>query len=114
MEMQKGANPQYLEPVPKSFIAQLHAPKRAESQNQLTPELTPASVDPKTSHASVHRHALVSIAVGPIKDMLTEEVRRLRADVLVMGRSPQSGAVGRLRDLSYALVRDAPCPVLSV
>jgi nucleotide-binding universal stress UspA family protein len=59
-------------------------------------------------------HALVSIAIGPIKDMLTEEARRLRADVLVIGRSPQSGVLGRLRDLSYAIARDAPCPVLSV
>ena len=59
-------------------------------------------------------HALVRIASGPIKDMLTEEARRLRADVLVIGRSPRSGALGRLRDLSYALARDAPCPVLSV
>jgi nucleotide-binding universal stress UspA family protein len=59
-------------------------------------------------------HAPVSIAIGPIKDMLTEEARRLRADVLVIGRSPRSGVLGRLRDLSYALARDAPCPVLSV
>jgi nucleotide-binding universal stress UspA family protein len=59
-------------------------------------------------------HALVSVAIGPIKDMLTEEARRLRADVLVIGRSPQSGAQGRLQDLSYAIARDAPCPVLSV
>jgi nucleotide-binding universal stress UspA family protein len=59
-------------------------------------------------------HAHVSIAIGPIKDMLTEAARRLRADVLVIGRSPQSGMLGRLRDLSYAVARDAPCPVLSV
>src|SRR5229473_8397542 len=59
-------------------------------------------------------HGLVRIAIGPVKDMLTEEARRLRADVLVIGRSPRSGTVGRLRDLSYALARDAPCPVLSV
>ena len=35
----------------------------------------------------------------------------MRADVLVMGRSPQSGALGRMRDLSYAVVRDAGCPI---
>jgi nucleotide-binding universal stress UspA family protein len=34
-------------------------------------------------------HALVSIAIGPIGDMLTESARRLRADLLVIGRSPQ-------------------------
>jgi len=58
--------------------------------------------------------ALVSIAVGPIRDMLTEAARKLQADVLVIGRSPRSGVLGRLRDLSYALTRDASCPVLSV
>ncbi len=59
-------------------------------------------------------HAVVSIAIGSIKDMLTEEARRLRADVLVIGRTPHFGVLGRLQDLSYALARDAPCPVLSV
>jgi nucleotide-binding universal stress UspA family protein len=59
-------------------------------------------------------HAVVSIATGPIKGALTEAARRLRADVLVIGRSPQPGVRGRLRDLSYAIARDAPCPVLSV
>jgi nucleotide-binding universal stress UspA family protein len=76
------------------------------------------------SQASSHRieelqsaagsHALVRIAIGPIKDMLTDEARALRADVLVIGRSSQSAGLGRLGDLSYALARDAPCPVLSV
>ena len=59
-------------------------------------------------------HAVVRIAMGPIKHKLIEEARRLRADVLVIGRSPESGGLGRLRDLSYAVARDAPCPVLSV
>ena len=54
------------------------------------------------------------VSIGAIKDMLTEEARRLRADVLVIGRSPRSNVSGRLRDLSCAVVRDAPCPVLSV
>jgi nucleotide-binding universal stress UspA family protein len=59
-------------------------------------------------------HARVSIAIGPIKDALTEAASRLQADVLVIGRSSQCGAQGRLRDLTYAVVRDAPCPALSV
>ena len=62
----------------------------------------------------VGSHARVSIAVGPIKDALTEAACRLEADVLVIGRSSQPGSQGRLRDLTYAVVRDAPCPVLSV
>lgn len=62
----------------------------------------------------VGSHFRASIAIGPIKDVLTEVARRFRADVLIIGRSPQPGALGRLRDLAYAVVRDAPCPVLSV
>jgi nucleotide-binding universal stress UspA family protein len=59
-------------------------------------------------------HARVSIAFGAVKHMLTDAARRARADVLVIGRSVQSGSQGRMRDLTYAAARDAPCPVLSV
>jgi nucleotide-binding universal stress UspA family protein len=63
---------------------------------------------------NVGSEAPIQIIRGPIKDSLTEAARRFRADVLVIGRSPQSGFEGRLRDLTYAVVRDAPCPMLSV
>ena len=73
-----------------------------------------ASVRIEALQSVAGSRAPVSIAVGPIRDMLTEAARRLRADVLVIGRCPLSGVLGRLRDLSYAIARDAPCPVLSV
>ncbi len=63
---------------------------------------------------AVGSHAEVRIVVGPIKDALIEAARRLRADVLIIGRNPQGADMGRLRDLTYAMVRDAPCPVLSI
>lgn len=62
----------------------------------------------------VGSHAPVRIVVGPIKQALIEAACELEADVVVIGRSPEPGARGRLRDLTYAVVRDAPCPVLSV
>ena len=68
----------------------------------------------KELQSTAGSRAAVSVAVGPIKDILIGAARRLQADVLVIGRSPRPGSVGRLRDLSYAVVRDAPCPVLSV
>ena len=54
------------------------------------------------------------IAVGPVKEALLEEARRSDADVLVIGRSAQSEAGGRIRDLTYAMVRDSPCAVASI
>lgn len=56
----------------------------------------------------------VRIAGGPVKKVLVEEARRSDADVLVIGRSTEPDARGRMRDLTYAMVRDSPCPVASV
>ena len=57
---------------------------------------------------------MAQIVAGPIKQALLEAARQSNADVLIIGRSPQSGVQGRLRDLTYAMVRDSPFPVLSV
>lgn len=58
--------------------------------------------------------APVRIEVGSVKDALLEAALRSDADVLIIGRSPRPGAQGRMRDLTYAMVRDSPFPVLSV
>jgi nucleotide-binding universal stress UspA family protein len=42
----------------------------------------------------------VRVAVGSVKDALLEAARRSDADVLMIGRSPRSGAHGRMRDLT--------------
>jgi nucleotide-binding universal stress UspA family protein len=63
---------------------------------------------------TVGSDARVVVVIGPIRDALVEAASKLRTDALIIGRSPQPGSVGRMRDLTYAMVRDAPCPVLSV
>ncbi len=62
----------------------------------------------------VGSRASVRIAVGPVKEALLETAKQSDADVFIIGRSSQTGAHGRLRDLTYAMVRDSPFPVLSV
>ncbi len=56
----------------------------------------------------------VRITVGSVKKTLLRAVGEADADVLIMGRGPRSGSYGRLRDLSYAMIRDSPFPVLSI
>jgi nucleotide-binding universal stress UspA family protein len=56
----------------------------------------------------------VRVAVGSVKEALLEAALESDADVLMIGRSHQPGAHGRMRDLTYAMVRDSPFPVLSV
>jgi nucleotide-binding universal stress UspA family protein len=58
--------------------------------------------------------ATARIAKGPVKKALLEAACQSSADVLIVGRRPQAGALGRLRDLTYSLIRDSPFPVLSV
>lgn len=63
----------------------------------------------------VGSEASVSIAVGPVKETLLAQVQEIDADVLVIGRSHR-GALEHFEDpdLTYSLVRDSPCPVVSV
>ena len=58
--------------------------------------------------------APVRVAVGSVKKALLDAALESDADVLMIGRSHQSGAHGRMRDLTYAMVRDSPFPVLSI
>jgi nucleotide-binding universal stress UspA family protein len=64
-----------------------------------------------------HRQGLTAsahIAVGSPKDTLLQFVDQSEADVLIIGRSFTTGSPGRLTDLTYAIVRDSPFPVLSI
>jgi nucleotide-binding universal stress UspA family protein len=56
----------------------------------------------------------VRVAVGSVKQALLEAALEEDADVLMIGRRHERGAHGRMRDLTYAMVRDSPFPVLSV
>jgi nucleotide-binding universal stress UspA family protein len=62
---------------------------------------------------SVGSDASVSVATGPVKETVLNAVRQSSADVLVIGRGPDSSAHGLMRDLAYAFLRDSP-PVVSV
>jgi nucleotide-binding universal stress UspA family protein len=62
----------------------------------------------------VRSQASIRIAVGSVKEALIEAARQSDADVLMIGRSPRSGAHGRMRDLTYSMVRDSPYPVVSI
>ena len=62
----------------------------------------------------VGMEAPVRIAVGSVKEALLEAALESDADVLIIGRNHHPGSHGRMRDLTYAMVRDSPFPVLCV
>jgi nucleotide-binding universal stress UspA family protein len=56
----------------------------------------------------------VLIEEGNPAQVVQAAANRRNADVVVIGRSPREGVSGRLRTNAYSIVRDAPCPVVSV
>jgi nucleotide-binding universal stress UspA family protein len=66
---------------------------------------------------SLDRHGLHGqgeVIVGPIKEALIRSIVAQEADMLIIGRSDASPGSGLMTDLTYAMVRDAPVPVLCV
>jgi nucleotide-binding universal stress UspA family protein len=51
---------------------------------------------------------------GDIPDKVQQTAERLHADLLVIGRSSTEGVFGRLHTNAYAIIRQAPCAVISV
>ena len=81
-----------------------------------TPEVAEANARQRLYEliATVACRVETRIAVGEVKQALLAEACRWAADALIVGRAPRTGALGRMRDLTYSLVRDSPFPVLSV
>jgi len=49
-----------------------------------------------------------------VADGIREEIVRRKADLLVVGRGHDQGIVSRVWSRLYSVVRDSPCPVLSI
>jgi nucleotide-binding universal stress UspA family protein len=56
----------------------------------------------------------ILIEEGNPAQVVQAAANRRNADLVVIGRSPREGVSGRLRTNAYPIVRDAPCPVVSV
>jgi nucleotide-binding universal stress UspA family protein len=59
-------------------------------------------------------NAPISVVAGNVAEGVSEEARRQGADLLVIGRGVLHETLGRLRSHAYAIIRQSPCPVLSV
>ncbi len=58
--------------------------------------------------------AEIHIETGETPAAVTRAVEHVHADLLVIGRSVSGGVLGRLRANAYAIIRESPCPVVSV
>lgn len=56
----------------------------------------------------------VQVEAGDAPHVICAAARRMAADLLVIGRGSAAGVFGRLRTNAYAIIRQSPCPVVSV
>jgi nucleotide-binding universal stress UspA family protein len=54
------------------------------------------------------------VAVGEVAGAVREEAERHNSDLIIIGRGLLHETMGRLRTHAHAIIRHAPCPVLSV
>jgi nucleotide-binding universal stress UspA family protein len=62
----------------------------------------------------VKGRAEVVIEPGEVADVVSGTARDVLADLMVIGRSASPGVFGRLRTHAYPIIRQSPCPVISV
>jgi nucleotide-binding universal stress UspA family protein len=54
------------------------------------------------------------VEAGDVSKVVARLTGELKADLLVIGRKAAAGVLGRLETTAYALIRQSPCPVVSV
>jgi nucleotide-binding universal stress UspA family protein len=67
-----------------------------------------------TLQKDVGSQAEVLIESGETAPMVRAAAERVKADLLVIGRGGGNGVLGRLRANAYAIIRESPCPVVSL
>ena len=56
----------------------------------------------------------VRVEAGDASTVVAQLAGKLKADLLVIGRKSASGVLGRLDMTAYSIIRQSPCPVVSV
>ncbi len=63
---------------------------------------------------TVGSHATVRLESGEPSKIVPYIAAELSADLLVIGRKAEAGIFGRLEATAYSIIRQSPCPVISV
>ncbi len=81
----------------------VHASDEADARERLEEMIRTAEVK-----------ANIVVKPGEVPHVVAGVAAQVHADMLVIGRSPSPGMFGRLRTHAYPIIRQSPCPVISV
>lgn len=65
-------------------------------------------------HQGATYPANLRVVAGDVSSVVAHLAGESKADLLVIGRKPASGVLGRLEMTAYSIIRQSPCPVVSV
>jgi nucleotide-binding universal stress UspA family protein len=85
----------------------VHAVAHAESMPSAREEIAKMQADLGTNRE-------VCMEAGPVSDVVRDACLHHAADLVILGRGMLPETFGRLRTNTYEIIRQAPCPVLSV
>ena len=88
-------------------LALVHATPDAEGRS-------PARAELEKLQKQIGSKAAMQVTSGDAPRVVTELAQELGADLLVIGRKASPGILGRLEMTAYAIIRQSPCPVVSV
>ena len=57
---------------------------------------------------------ILRVVTGEVSKVVAKLSGETKADLLVIGRKAEAGVLGRLEMTSYSIIRQSPCPVVSV
>ena len=102
----------------RARLVVLHVMRSFESEGQLD------SPDEWLSHLEreelskvkrkLAQEGQVLFAGGDIPEVISRQAKKLKADLVVIGRSPKADDVGTARTTSFTIIRKSPCPVVSI
>jgi len=64
--------------------------------------------------AAANAEASIHVLAGDPAKVVRNVAEMVKADLVILGRHTDNNFLGRLRTHSYAIVRESPCPVLSL
>jgi len=56
----------------------------------------------------------ILLGFGRVEDVVRDTALAHQADLILIGRGVLQQALGRIRSAAYSIIREAPCPVISV
>jgi len=106
-----GAELQIVYALPEASHEPAGSHDSADAQNKLIRDATEKIEAIKTC---VGAEAATFILPDEVASAVCECAAREKSDLLVIGRSVTPGVMGRLKANAYSIIRQSPCPVVSV